>query len=68
MALGADDFAGMEIIHVGADGDDFAHELMPHDHWHRDRLLRPCVPFVNVQVGPADAGFATLMRTSLMPT
>jgi hypothetical protein len=33
---------------------------MPHDHRHRDRLLRPGVPFVDVQVGAADAGFADL--------
>jgi hypothetical protein len=60
VALGADDLAGMEVVHVGADGDDLADELMPDDHRHRNGLLRPGVPFVDVQVGAADAGFADL--------
>ena len=30
---------------------------MPDDHRDRDRLLRPLVPLVNVQIGAAEAGF-----------
>ena len=29
---------------------------MPDDHRHGNRLLRPGVPFVDVQIGAADAG------------
>ena len=47
---------GMKVVHVRADLDDLADELMPDDHRHRDRLLRPGVPFVDVQIGAADAG------------
>ena len=55
MPLRAHDVALAEIIHVRSDVHDLADELMPHDHRHRDRLLRPRVPFENVQVRPADA-------------
>ena len=56
VAFAAHDLAGEEVRHVHADGGDFPDELMPDDHRHGDRPLRPGVPFVNVEVGPADAG------------
>ena len=59
---------GRKSVHVGADLDDLADELVPDHHRHRDRLLRPGVPVVDVQVGAADAGaVSTWISTSLMP-
>ena len=54
--LAADDLADVKIVDVGADLDDLADELVADDHRHGDRLLRPGVPVVDVQVGAADAG------------
>ena len=54
--LAADDVAGREVVHVRADRDDLADELVADDHRHRDRALRPGVPVVDVQIGAADAG------------
>ena len=56
VAFAADDVAGGEVGDVGADLDDLADELVPDHHRHRDRLLRPRVPVVDVQIGAADAG------------
>ena len=56
VAFAADDFAGKEVVHIFAGGDDLADEFMADDHRHGDGLLRPRVPFVDVQVGAADAG------------
>ena len=56
--LAADDVARVEVAHVRADLDDLADELVPDHERHRDRLLRPGVPRVDVQVGAADAGLA----------
>ena len=55
-----DDFAGVKILDVGADLDDLADEFMPDDERHGDGLLGPGVPFVDVQIGAADAGAQTL--------
>ena len=54
--LAADDVADVEVLDVRADLDDLADELVADDHRHRDRLLGPGVPVVDVQVGAADAG------------
>ena len=63
-AMSADDvtFAGDEIarrktFHAIADAIDDADEFMADDHRHRDRLLRPRVPVINVNVGAADRVF-----------
>ena len=42
--LAADEVARAEVVHVRADLDDLADELVPDHHRHRDRLLRPRVP------------------------
>ena len=55
MALGADDFVGEKIGHVRTDLNHRADEFMADDHWHGNGLLRPGVPFVNVQVCATDA-------------
>jgi hypothetical protein len=55
MTLSRDQFARMEVIHVGTDGDDFADKLMTDNHGNRNRAARPCVPVVNVDIGAADS-------------
>src|SRR6266536_2205040 len=58
VALTADEVADLEVAHVGAEPDHLADELVADDHGHRDRLLRPRIPAVDVEVGPADACLA----------
>ena len=58
--LCADDLARMKVAHIAAHAHDFTDELMTHDHRHGDRLLRPRVPFVDVEVSAADAGLVDL--------
>src|SRR4051812_8685191 len=53
--LRAHHVAGMKIHHVRSNPDDFAHKLMAHNHWNRDRFLRPSVPFIDMQVRPANS-------------
>ena len=55
VALAADEVADGEVAHVRAERDDLADELVPDDHRHGDRLRRPVVPLVDVEVGAADA-------------
>ena len=57
VALGGNDFAGKKILDVGADFDDLADELMADDHWERNGFARPIVPFINMEIGAANAGF-----------
>ena len=47
---------GWKPVTLLADLLDAPHELVAHDQGHRDRLLRPGVPVVDVQIGAADAG------------
>jgi hypothetical protein len=56
VAFAADDVAREEVGHVGPDLDDPADELMPDRHGDGDRLLRPIVPLVDVDVRAADPG------------
>src|SRR5439155_12028659 len=56
VTLAANDLADVEVLDVGADLDDLADELVADNHGDRDRLLGPGIPFVDVQVGAADAG------------
>jgi len=60
MTFRADDFARVEIAHVGPYRHDFPDELMPDHHRYGNGFLRPGIPFVNVEVGAADAGFKNL--------
>src|SRR2546428_120501 len=50
----ADKFTGEKIRHVRPDVGHFAHEFMSDDHRHGNGLLRPGVPFVDVEVGAAN--------------
>ena len=56
VALAADEVAGREVGDVAADLDDLADELVADDERRLDRLLRPRIPGVDVQVRAADAG------------
>ena len=54
----ADEVADLEVAHVGADGGHLSDELVTDDHRHGDRLLRPGIPAVDVEIGAADPGLA----------
>ena len=54
VALTADEVADREVADVGAKRDDLADELVPDRHRYRNRLLRPGIPAVDVQIGAAD--------------
>src|SRR5262249_33667618 len=56
VAFTADHVAYVEVGHIGADLDNAAHELVSDHHGDGYGFLRPGVPFVNVQVGAANAG------------
>src|SRR3954469_5115505 len=56
--LAADEIADLEAADVRAALHDLADELVPDHQRHRNRLLRPRVPVVDVQVGAADPGLA----------
>jgi hypothetical protein len=56
VAFAANDLAGTEVAHVRADLDYTADKLVADDHRHRDGLLRPLVPLVDVHVRAADTG------------
>src|SRR5581483_11519723 len=58
VSFAADDFAGVEIVDVRPDGDDFASELMTDGERDGNGGSGPIVPLINMQVGAADAGVA----------
>src|SRR5690349_20853846 len=55
VAFAAHDIAHAEVVYVRTNLHDLADELVADDHRHGDRLLRPGVPFVNVQVRAANS-------------
>jgi len=55
MAFAADDLAGMKVHDVGTNFHDLAHKLVPDDHRNGNRLPRPIVPLVNMDVCAADS-------------
>ena len=56
MAFAADDVARIEVINIRSDFDNFPDKFMPNRHGDRNRLLRPIVPLINMDVRSADAG------------
>jgi len=54
MPFPADAVANLEVGYVGTDLDDLADKLMAYHERHGDRLLRPGVPLVNVEVRSTD--------------
>src|SRR4051812_2646711 len=58
MPLSAYHVAEVKVVYVGPRRDDLADELVPDHHRHRDGLLCPSIPVVDVQIRPADARLA----------
>jgi hypothetical protein len=56
VTFAADDLSGGEVGYVGADFYDFADELVADGEADGDGFAGPGVPFVDVEVGAADAG------------
>jgi hypothetical protein len=54
MAFARHDHSGREVVNILPDLDDLADEFVAYHHRHRDRLLGPFVPFVDVEIGAAD--------------
>jgi hypothetical protein len=55
VTLTRDQVAGVEVVHVAADLDDLADELVSDDERRIDRCRRPRIPRIDVQVRAADA-------------
>src|SRR5262245_46168933 len=55
MPLAANEAAGMEVLHVASEFDDLANKLVANNQSKRNRLARPRIPFVNVEVCTADS-------------
>src|SRR4029077_6097843 len=51
------EIAARKTFHVIANSIENADELVTDRHWHRNRLLRPGVPIVDVNVSAADGSF-----------
>src|SRR5262245_25171549 len=47
----ADNLAGIEVSYIRANLNDAPDKFVPDHHRHRNRLLRPVIPFVNVDIG-----------------
>src|SRR5215475_5368056 len=56
VTLAADDVSGVKIADVRPHLDNLSDELVPNRHGNGDRLLRPIVPLVNMNVCSADPG------------
>ena len=58
--LAGHQIAGMEALHAGPHLHHFAHILMARGQAHRDGMLGPVVPLVDVHIRTADGGFPDL--------
>src|SRR5437588_3128168 len=56
VSLAADDLPRIKIRHIRAGFHDFAHKFESDYHWDRDGACRPIIPFINVEIGAANAG------------
>jgi hypothetical protein len=56
VAFPANDIAGKEVVDTLPDLDNLTYKFVPNRHRHRDGLLCPLVPLVDVNVGTADSG------------
>ena len=56
VSLAGHPIAGLDAAHLAADLDDLARILVTDGHRHRNGLLRPRIPVVDVHVGAADGG------------
>ena len=66
MTVGGDPVADLETAHFGTHLHDAAHKLVPDGHGHRNGLLGPGVPVINMNVGAADGGLADLDQNIVM--
>ena len=55
MTLAADEVTGMKVLHIASELDNLANKLVADDESDRNRLARPRVPLMNVEVGSADS-------------
>jgi hypothetical protein len=60
MTLPAYDIAGEKIADIGTDFHDPPHKFMADGHRHGNRGLGPGVPFVDMDIGPADSSAENL--------
>src|SRR5271156_2031562 len=58
MPFAAHDVAWIEIVDVGADLNDLPDKFVPNGHRHRNRLLCPGVPLVDMNICATDAGIS----------
>src|SRR5882757_8546227 len=58
MSFAADNIAGMKVVYIRSNLDDLTNKLVADHHRHRNRLLRPLVPVVDMDICPANAGVA----------
>src|SRR5579883_580628 len=58
MPLAAYNVSGEEVVYVRSNLDNFSDKLMSDGHRHRNRLLRPLVPLINVNISSADTRVA----------
>jgi hypothetical protein len=49
--------ADMKTVYFSADFSDLADKFVTNGHWHRNGVLRPLIPMVNVHVSTANGGF-----------
>ena len=56
VAFSADDVPRLKVVHIRADFRDLSDELVANNQRHRNRRLRPTVPFVDMQVRAANSG------------
>src|SRR5690606_20470222 len=59
--------AGHQAAHLAAAFDDLAAELVTYDERHRDRVARPIVPLVDVDIGAADGDPAHFYQDVVVP-
>ena len=67
MAFTGDSVAYFHSAHVRTNFAHHACKFMAHDHGHRNGLLRPLIPFPDVQVSAANAGFRHLDENVIRP-
>ncbi len=48
----------MEIVHIRTNGNDLTDKFVSDHHRHRDRLLGPFVPLIDVKIRPTNAGMS----------
>ena len=55
MSFSADNFTLAEILHLAAHLNDLSDKLVSHHQRNRDGGARPIIPFIDMEIGAADA-------------